>query len=95
MTRPRPLELKREAVDILLAQWKLLDAANANKPRSVYEEAIATLYELILYHEMVKMEPDDAAIIEEAADKHRQHPHAQQLPAPPVEPPLEATQLPA
>jgi hypothetical protein len=100
VTRPRPLELNREAVDILLAHYDQMGLVRRN--RTEYEDAVVVLYELILFHETVKMGPEDAAVVEAAATL-RPRPERPQRPARPnppdpptvVEPPPEATQLPA
>jgi hypothetical protein len=73
------LQVKREGAAILVAELKKMKAEKAKKQITVFEQAVLTMYELILYRLTDQMTPADAALVEAAALAHR-NPVPTQLP---------------
>jgi hypothetical protein len=65
------LQVKREGTGILLGDYKKMRTAKAKKQLSEFEQAVMTLYELLLYRQTDQMSPADAALVETAALTHR------------------------
>jgi hypothetical protein len=83
MPREPQLQVKREGAAILVGELKKMKAAKAKKQITEFEQAVLTMYEMILYRLTDQMTPADAALVEAAALAHRA-PHPQTLPAEPI-----------
>ena len=85
MARDVQLQVKREGAKILVGELKKMQVAKAKKKPDEFQQAIMTMYELILYRLTDQMTPADAALVEAAALAYRA-PVATQLPYIPDEP---------
>jgi hypothetical protein len=75
------IRAKRAGTDIMLADYKKMRAAHGKKPNlTEWEQAVETLYELLLYRQTTQMTRADAILIEAAANAHRQQPAPVTLP---------------